>query len=166
MRLYMCMCVCFAALLFCGCEPKQETTARSGVQIANVTVPVGSDGLTSEQRNIRQRLQSDNKPGAIKHLYVFSAYSGQCLLYSTVKEKVTSSGKRLSPNTKAETWNDKIYTNEALQDDGTYGSSIEYLYWFDTKGIYHQHYFSGGTIVHISTEPMPVKSVIINLETK
>jgi hypothetical protein len=51
-----------------------------------------------------------------------------------------------------------------LQDDGTYGTSVDYLYWFDARGAYHQHYVTGGTIVHVSDQPLNVKSVIINIE--
>jgi hypothetical protein len=155
--------------------------ALSGVREAAASVSVGPDGLTNEQRNVRDRLAEDSKPGAIKHLYVFSAYSGQALLYSTVKGKVTSSGKRLSPytvyagthgsdgNPEHEGIPVKIggqthHTSEVLQDDGTYGHSMEYLYWWDVRGVYHHHYLTGGQILHISSEPMPVKSVVLNIE--
>ena len=57
-------------------------------------------------------------------------------------------------------------TSEVLQDDGTYGGSVEYLYWWDSTGRYHQHYVSGGQIIHISNEPLAVKRVILNLELK
>lgn len=70
-----------AALVITGCKeegnPTDSTTAASGVHGATVSVPTGSDGLTVEQRNVKERLLVDNKPGAIKHLYVISAYSGQ-----------------------------------------------------------------------------------------
>lgn len=151
--------------------------SASGISKANVVVNTGSDGLTVEQRNIKDRLIIDNKIGSIKHLYIFSAYSGQCLIYSTVKGKVTSSGKRLSPTTvgtsnmvsgydafNVEIGGSRMATREVLQDDGSYGTSIEYLFWWDTKGIYHQHYVQGGQIVHISDQPMPVKSVTVNME--
>lgn len=122
----------------------------------------------------------DNKPGSVKHLYVISAYSGQVIVYSTVRGKVTSSGKRLTPTTVAAT--DGQYVNsdlmgipvsicgnqyrtpEVLQDDGSYKGSSEYLYWWDTRGIYHQHYVSGGQIIHISDQPLAVRNVIINIE--
>lgn len=150
-------------------------TSTSGVGEATVSVPTGSDGFTAEQRNVRERLLEDNKPGAIKHLYVISAYSGQVLIYSTVRGKVTSGGKRLTPNTISGTLNRngngfrvdfgdlETNTQEVLQDDGTYGASMDYLYWWDTRGIYHQHYVSGGQIVHISSQPLSVKGVIINM---
>ena len=165
-----------------GCDiVANKPTSSTGITKAEAKVVVGSDGLTAEQRNIKSRLEEDNKPGAIKHLYVISAYSGQVVIYSTVREKVSSSGKRLSPYSVTSTDGQYVdsdfygmaisvngkshHTSEVLQDDGTYGSSVEYIYWYDTRGIYHQHYIQGGQIVHISSQPLAVKSIIINMET-
>lgn len=172
--------ICGMALVFLAnddCDTK-PSVADSGIKKATVQVAVGADGLTAEQRNVRQRLLEDNKPGAIKHLYVISPYSGQVILYSTVKGKVTSGGKRLTPTSVAafggqghEAYGFKlglpggeVETQEVLQDDGTYGSSGEYLYWWDVRGAYHQHYLTGGQIITISDQPLPVKSVTINIE--
>jgi uncharacterized protein YcfL len=165
-----------ASILVAGCSGG-EAQSRSGVSAVTVKVPTGPDGFTTEQRDITKRLIEDNKPGAIKHLYVISAYSGQVILYSTVDGKVTSSGKRLAPyNLVGETgsgygsWFDiniggnNYRTAEVLQDDGTYGTSEPYIYWWDTKGVYHQHYVSGGQIIHVSNQPIAVKSIVINLE--
>lgn len=160
-----------------GCESQQQPTeSASGAHRITAKVQKNADGTTSEQSNIRERLAEDNRPGAVKHLYVMSAYSGQVLIYSTVKGKVTSSGKRLTPTTVAVTSGEyypksgfptgmgNTETGEVLQDDGTYGHSVDYLYWWDTKRIYHQHYIQGGQILHISSEPIAVKSVVINME--
>ena len=156
----------------CGEEPK----SASGVGITNVKVPIGSDGKTAEQRNVAERLIEDNKPGSIKHLYVISAYSGQVIIYSTVRGKATSGGKRLTPTTvlgdtqgtnsyfRVNIGGNTLGTSEVLQDDGTYGHSGDYIFWWDTKGVYHQHYNSGGQIIHISNQPLVVKSVVINME--
>lgn len=155
----------------------QQSQSSSGVMKATVKVPVGTDGLTTEQRNVGMRLKLDNMPGSIKHLYIISSYSGQVLIYSTVKGKVTSSGKRLNPNTVKYSQQVRGYdsfqvniggndynTDEVLQDDGTYGSSVDYIYWWDIRGVYHQQYVTGGMIVHISDQPISVKSVVINME--
>lgn len=160
-----------------GCEVgNSQPQSASGVSQATARVQTGSDGLTVEQRNVRDRLSMDNKPGSIKHLYVISSYSGQVLLYSTVRGKVTSSGKRLTPTSVNGSGQDanytipvdiggtRRYTSEVLQDDGTYGSSVEYIYWWDVQGRYHQHYITGGQIVEISDQPIPVKSITINME--
>jgi hypothetical protein len=156
-----------------------NTVSDSGVEKASVTVITDSNGNTIEQKNIVERLKRDNQPGSIKHLYVISAYSGQTLIYSTVNGKVTSSGKRLTPATVCGNGfenpgsNNSILiggtnytTNEVLGDDGAYGSSDPYIYWFDVKGVYHQHYLAGGQIIHISDQPLAVKSIVLNMELK
>lgn len=154
----------------CSTDP----TSAGGVTQITANVPKGPDGLTIEQRNVRDRLVTDNKPGSIKHLYVISAYSGQVLMYSTVRGKVTSSGKRLQPSRVeslrdgstssgfATAWHG-LTTAEVLGDDGTYGTSVEYLYWWDANGVYHQQYVTGGMILHISDQPLSVKGVVINM---
>jgi hypothetical protein len=165
-----------------GCDgsttSKEQTKSASGVSKTTVEVTTGSDGLTVEQRNIKDRYALENKAGSIKHLYIISPYSGQVLMYSTVKGKVTSSSKRLTPKTVSSDDGEFVdsdfkgakiaigdrwfRTSEVLQDDGTYGDSSEYLYWFDVNGKYHQHYL-GNEILHISDQPIAVKGVILNL---
>lgn len=163
------------ALILVGCPEIDEPVSSSGVTKATAVVHTGPDGLTTEQRNIKARLDLDNKPGSIKHLYVISAYSGQVLIYSTVVGKVTSSGKRLTPTSVVaeaasgygilvRIGNSTEKTTEVLQDDGTYGSSVEYIYWFDSRGVYHQHYLQGGQILHVSDQALAVKTVTINME--
>lgn len=160
----------------CGTSAVPAQSA-GGAEKVTTSVQKGSDGLTVEQRNVKNRLAQDNKPGAIQHLYVISAYSGQVILYSTVKGKVTSSSKRLQPSSVVvgaagdyrrngfSAIGDTV-TGEVLGDDGTYGSSVEYIYWWDSQDIYHQHYIQGGQIVHISSQPIAVKSITINLEQR
>mgnify|MGYP001600820622 CR=1 FL=1 len=159
-----------------GCDVQSDPPqSASGVKKTTVQIPTNPEGLTTEQQNIRERLLEDNKPGSGKHLYVISAYSGQVIIYSTVRGKVTSGGKRLNPMTVESAgdmadgfpisignWSGR--TAEVIQDDGAYGHSSEYLYWWDTKGVYHQHYVSGGQIIHISDQPLAVKGIIINME--
>lgn len=172
----------FIALTAQSCtRTASEPESTGGVQKVIAEVVVQASGMTVEQENINKRIGMENMPGAVKHLYLISAYSGQVILYSTVKGKVTSSGKRLTPYTVAamdgefcrdrhegfavKFSNTTKNTGEVLQDDGTYGSSIPYLYWWDVQDRYHQHYVSGGQIIHISDKPIPgIKSVIINTE--
>ncbi len=166
------------ALIGCG-GGGYKPVSDSGVSKKSVKVTTDADGNTVEQKNVISRLENDNKIGAIKHLYIISPYSGQTILYSTVKGKVTSSGKRLTPTTVNSIAGAEftgvdpnivtiggiaMFTNEVIQDDGTYGSSEPYIYWWDSKGIYHQHFFTGGQIIHVSDQPIPVKNVVISIE--
>jgi len=166
----------------CGESPADNNNVKSssGVHQAQVKVQVGSDGLTVEQRNVSRRLKQDSTPGAFEYLYVVSPYSGQVILYSGVDGKVTSSGKRLAPRTVAaingegvgyehegvqvQIGNRTLRTSEVLEDDGTYGDSVPYIYWWDLNGVYHQHFFTGGQIIHVTSAPLKVNSVTINAE--
>ncbi len=165
------------AFMFTGCEQREHKGPKSdsGITKVSAKVQTGADGMTMEQRNVRARLELE-KPGSIQHLYVIAPMSGQVLLYSTVKGKVSSSGKRLTPKQSAHAADllitgikdyngGRVYTNEILGDDGTYGSSNPYIYWFDPQGRYHQHFFTGGQIIHISNHPIAVKNIVLNLET-
>lgn len=168
-------------LVVSGCQVQDSgvTKSNSGVQQAKAAVKVQSNGLTIEQSNIKKRVEFENKPGSIKHLYIISPYSGQVLIYSTVKGKITSSGKRLTPKTVlaanansgankrgivVNIGEDVHRTSEVLGDDGAYGSSLPYIYWWDVNNRYHQHYVMGGQILHISNKPIAVKAAIINME--
>ncbi len=152
--------------------------STSGVHKATATVEVNSEGKTLEQENILKRLDNNDDPGEVKHLYVISAFSGDVILYSTVQGKVTSSGKRLSPYeghytrtsqtdgsiNYGQKFSGDLRTYEMLQDDGTYGSSVPYIYWYDVRGVEHQHYPSGGQIIHLADAPMAWPKIILNLE--
>lgn len=172
--------------LITSCESRISRKAKlpvsaSGVEKAELQVITNIKGLTVEQENVRDRLLMDNKVGAIKHLYVISPESGAIILYSTVKGKVTSSGKRLTPRSVITLENytsafsgfpvkfgkETKYTNEVLQDDGTYGDSEPYIYWWDSRGVYHQHFMGDGQIVHVSDQTLRVNpnKIQINLET-
>lgn len=146
-----------------GCTEPAQSVSGTKMAVAG-HVETGEGGLTIEQRNINDRIQIDNKADAVKHLYVLSAYTGQVLLYSKVKGKVTSSGKRLTPDhvTRDNKFTFVVagtvfFTDQVLGEDGTYGSSMEYLYWWDTNDVYHQHYVTGGQVLHISDQPLEGK---------
>lgn len=138
---------------------------------ASTAVQTDVNGRTIEQENIIERLKRDNAPGSIKHLYIISSYTGDVLQYSTVKGKVTSGNKRLSPKTvngsdgglTSASYNMvniggyNYVTNEVLDDGGAYGESGNYLFWFDAGGNYQQYYPAGGTYLHISDKPLRIK---------
>lgn len=158
-------------LLTVGCletSPERVIVSDSGVKKTSVVVQTNAKGITNEQENVGTRLQEDAKIGAVKHLYVISPYSGDCILYCTVIGKVTSSGKRLTNplelvrGDRGE-WNGD-FVMPAIQDDGTFGSSCPYIYWWDARGVYHQHFFTGGQIIHVSSEPVAFPKIMMNLE--
>ena len=176
-KLLMLLTVVSSFFLFSAESCQQSAVSTSGVARAQVKAPTDLEGHTAEQNNMMKKIIEDNKPGAIKHLYLISPMSGQVILYSTVKGKVTSGNKRLNPSTTTSVNGSGagfqipldsekyFYTDEVLSDDGAYGSSGDYIYWWDSKDIFHQQYVNGGVIIHISSEPIAVKDIILNLET-
>jgi len=177
------ICVCILALfVLSACDvPSSTPTPKSdsGVTKASANVHIGADGLTVEQRNVKRRVEEDNKPGSIKYLYIISSMTGDVILQSIVDGKVTSGGKRLTPNTVAaqdgqyvssahggvpvSIGGRNLRTSEVLQDDGTYGSSSEYLYWWDTAGNYYQYFITGGVVPIISNRPLRFGKLIQQL---
>jgi hypothetical protein len=167
----------FALVLMSGsCEDNGQQKSDSGATKATTKIKTDADGHTTEQKNIIERLQRDNQVGQVKHLYVISSYSGDVLEYSTVKGKVTSGGKRLSPKTVNGDGYDspgacnyvnigrtKYTTDEVLDDGGAYGESGNYLFWFDAQDNYHQYYPSGGTYIHISEKPLKIRKSNLTL---
>lgn len=160
------------ALPLVGCRerPRAMAVSNSGVKKVSVKVKKNSQGHSVEQENIIKRLDMDNQPGSIKHLYLVNN-DGECILYSTVKGKVTSSGKRLTPYRVVAGGSRAQYgsrvsgfgvnfggrtfeTNEVLQDDGTYGSSEKYIYWWSHTGQYYQYIKSMSLSVIISDKPV------------
>jgi len=153
-----------------------QEKSDSGVVKATTQVKTDENGQTIEQRNIIERLTRDNDMGAVKHLYIISSYTGDVMEYSTVKGKVTSGSKRLSPktvqggnsnygtNNYVNIAGHKYITDEVLDDGGAYGESASYFYWFDAQGNYHQYFPSGGTYVHISDRPLRVKKASMTFE--
>ncbi len=146
---------------------------------ANIQVDPNT-GMTTEQENIIQAKEDDNKPGATKHFYCISAFSGDVLIYGTVRNKVTSSTKRLLPKIVASVDGEYVdsdlrgirviingrthRTPEVMGEDQTFGSSIPYLYFWTPDDIRHKHYVSGGHVDHISNVPLNVGKVVINIE--
>jgi hypothetical protein len=164
------------ALFLSGCV-EHPPESDSGVTKQSVKVTVGSDGKTVEQRNVERKLVEENTPGNTRFFYAISSFTGDTMVSSTVDGKITSSGKRLTPGTVESTgegldstsgfplkigdWEGK--TLEVLGDDGTYGSSIDYLFWWDPNGIYHQHYPTDEQMVIESSQPLNARPAVIDL---
>ena len=123
-------------------------------------VPVPAVKNFTEAQNISRRVKLMDDPNLVQWIYCLSD-TGQVVFYGPVLGKVTSSGKRLEPNSVDDDYPANYsdsWTNERIQADGTYGSSDTYVYWFDPDGVYYQwsgHYF-------LTSVEMPINSVVLN----
>lgn len=136
--------------------PQEGTGGATQVQDLGFTIPKNSQGNTSEQQNIIDRLKVTTDPTKVLWIHLI-ALDGKIIQRMPVAHKVTSSGKRLEPVSAASSaeygynyplvkgGNGVIYeTNELIQPDGTFGSSDNYIFWFDPQHRYHQWGTAGG----------------------
>ncbi len=148
-----------------GCSDYEPQSSKSGaVQVQNFPkVPQNANGLTCEQQNIWDRINVTTNPTKIMWIHLI-ALDGKIIKRMPVKNKVTSSGKRLEPKHAAYDGTNTGFpnsgflqpgrdgnkdagyyrTDEFIGPDGTYGHSDPYIYWFDPMSRYHQWGTAGG----------------------
>jgi hypothetical protein len=127
----------------------KQKLQQSATVMESVGVP--QFNYSVERENIAKRLEVTNNPNLLQWIYPMSA--GRVIGRFPVRGKVTSGAKRLTSSEMTTRidggeYNEDTMT-EAPDEMGTYGSSGEYIFWFDPAGNYHQHkgdYF-------LSTEP-------------
>jgi hypothetical protein len=160
--------ILIAAILaiFTGCSPPIQSA--SGAKMATVgKLPLDEQGHTAEQRQIIQKTQVDADPNQIWHIYIISPFDRQIILHSSAKGKVTSSGKRLTPQELSDASSMTftvdgltLFTHEMPSEDGTFGSSAEYIYWTDTKGRNRRHYLTDGQIIHVVDQELSLTDLL------
>lgn len=125
-----------------ACEPAKARSPKN-TQSAKAARAAGSVKFTrnGEIENLKRRLQLTGEPGKVGFITLLNS-AGQPILYTDVKGKVSSGTKRLT-----QTWK-KVKCDKGPQygecivaapgDEGTYGGSSPYIYFWDTRGKYYQ----------------------------
>lgn len=95
----------------------------------------------AEIDNIKSRLELTANPGLLGFIMLLNE-TGQPILYEGVKGKLTSGSKRLTKPYQRVKWDCGQYSCDkevpAPSDEGTYGSSGEYIFYYNTTGQYRQ----------------------------
>jgi len=158
-----------------GSSSNTSTNQSNGVSNQNAKVKTDSNGLTAEQENVKKRLEMENQPGAMEYFYAFSP-SDNTYFYATVQGKVSSSGKSLTPTevTSGDGSNigsdfngysfDGQHTGQVMGQDGTYGQSAPYLYFFDPQGNYYQYYINSAYQIIVSQKPIAIPSSKVRVD--
>lgn len=148
------LCVSGIALSLTGCgeETAREQQANRGAARAQQVIEDISSN--AEQDNIERRLRLTSQPGLLGFIVLLNE-SGQPILYTGVKGKVTSSGKRLT--------SPEIISNSMIRagpsDEGTFGSSDPYVYFWTSDGQYMQwngKYLYSNSPIRLRVEPLVV----------
>jgi len=136
-----------AALLITGCneqpqaqQPVKNTQAQKAQEAANSITFTDN----AEIDNIKARIELTSKPGQIGFILLMNE-AGQSIMYEGVRGKITSGSKRLTKPYEVRgfsiggTNGGTAYQTVATpSDEGTWGSSAEYIFYWNTNGEYRQ----------------------------
>ena len=109
----------------------------------------------AEIENIQKRLKLTSNPGLLGYIVLMNE-AGQPVLYTAVKGKITSGSKRLTQSWKMKYQSFIVPTQS---DEGTWGSSNPYIYFWDTNGAYHQwngKYLYSNQPIRLSVKPLVI----------
>lgn len=147
-----------------SCEnrpPDTQTRQASAARAAANSIDFTDN---AEIENILKRIQLTSKPGLLGFIILLNE-AGQPIMYEGVKGKVTSGSKRLTPPMKE--WNLTGNNNgigPAPSDEGTWGTSGEYIFYWNTNGEYRQ--WSGKYLYSDKPFRLRVEPLVVTAEIK
>lgn len=134
--------IAIAALMLAGCGNERPKTVKvTQSQKAKAAADSISFTENAEIENIKNRLKLTSNPGLTGFVLLMNE-AGQPIMYTGVRGKITSGGKRLtSPQRKVRGDRGANYGDfvmDAPSDEGTWGHSSEYIFFWTTTGQYIQ----------------------------
>ena len=155
-------------LALAGCDqPAAAPTTNKMKQAERAAAAASQIDFTDNEEidNIQKRLKLTSQPGLLGFVVLLNE-AGQPILYTSVKGKISSSGKRLTKPWMFVTadcgeWScDQLV--DAPSDEGTYGSSEPYIYFWDANGVYHQwagRYLYSDKPIRLRAEPLVISAI-------
>lgn len=144
--------IIIASIALTGCL--NDSTKNRESEKAKAAANSISFTENAEIENIKRRLELTAGVNKIGYIVLFND-AGQPILYTTTKGKVTSGGKRLTPEDTAT----QAGIRKAASDEGTYGSSSPYIFFWDSRGSYHQwsgQYLYSDQPIRLRVEPLVI----------
>ena len=128
----------------CDVQPQTSTKVNESQKAAEAANSIKFSAGNAEIDNIKKRLELTSDPALMGYIVLFNDM-GTPILYTTVKGKVTSGGKRLTAPFQETALRrngvgDQSSSDftDAPSDEGTWGSSNPYIYFWTTGGQYIQ----------------------------
>jgi hypothetical protein len=154
------------ALAACDVPTQQTPTKTTQAQRAQQAANQVRFTENAEIDNIKARLELTANPGLLGYVALINGV-GQVVLYTPVKGKITSGSKRLTKTYASVTcdkgeWNGDCIV-DAPSDEGTYGSSNPYVYFWTPGGQYIQtsmEYVYSDKPFRLSEEPIMVTAEV------
>lgn len=130
-----------ATLSLTACEAPEPSAKRAQANKAAEAANSINFSENAEIDNIKRRLELTSNPGQIGFILLLNEM-GKPVMYTSVKGKVTSGGKRLTAPQEARCLNLTTTCSDFLvdapSDEGTYGSSNPYVFFWTMDGQYVQ----------------------------
>lgn len=147
-----------------GCDDPAPTNKQVESQKAMQAANSIKFTENAEIENIKHRLELTANPGLLGFILLLNE-AGQPILYEGVRGKITSSTKRLTPPDyhSAEGLGNNNYVRAAASDEGTFGTSDPYIYYWNTDGVYRQ--WSGKYLYSDQPIRLRVEPLIVNVQS-
>lgn len=145
MRKIMIALVATSALLLTACEGNPQTNPAKAAQAAKAAEAANSINFTenAEIDNIKARLELTSNPGQIGYVLLLNEM-GKPVMYAGVRGKITSGQKRLTAPQEVKCLEvaGQVGCSQQMvdspSDEGTYGGSAPYVFFWTVDGQYFQ----------------------------
>ena len=150
-----------------GCKERpQQQNKLTQADKARVAAESVNFTENAEIENIKKRLELTSDPGLTGFILLLNQ-AGQPIMYTGVAGKITSGGKRLTPPIRRWKLDCGQMCNETLNvapsDEGTWGSSSEYVFFWTTNGQYIQ--WNGKYLYSDKPFRTNIKPLVIAIDT-
>jgi hypothetical protein len=134
-----------SALLLTACDVNPQPNPAKTAQAAKAAEAANSINFSenAEIDNIKARLELTSNPGQIGFVLLLNEM-GKPVMYTSVKGKITSGAKRLTPPQEVKCLEvaGQVGCSQQMvdspSDEGTYGSSNPYIFFWTADGQYIQ----------------------------
>lgn len=146
MKKIHCLLMILMTVSVCACIPEGQSSPPPAKNVQAQKAQAAANSITftenAEIDNIKKRLELTANPGLLGFVVLLNE-TGQPVMHCQIKGKITSGSKRLTkPYDVRDNWDlGQVYGDKELpsaSDEGTYGSSGEYIFFWTTAGQYIQ----------------------------
>lgn len=148
-----------AGLLLTGCLDEPKTVKSEQAKKAEAAANSINFSENAEIDNIKRRLELTANPGLMGYVVLLNE-AGQPIMYTAVKGKITSGGKRLTAPDKVGGTLERPLSRPGPSDEGTYGNSGEYVFFWTINDQYIQwngRYLYSDKPFRLSVQPLVVE---------
>ena len=153
------MVLCYI-LSLAACNEDQATNKSQQLFRAREAANSINFAENAEIDNIKKRLELTSNPGLTGFVLLMNE-AGQPIMYTGVKGKITSGSKRLTEPDRLFSNGNGQSTRASSSDEGTYGSSGEYIFFWNTQNQYIQwngKYLYSDKPFRVKIEPLVISN--------